>query len=77
MEHMFINCKDKSMESSKFLTIYYKLKKLWDDLNQLRPLPTCDCRCCTCGLTKRIGELDLSNNTIQFLMGLNDNFDGV
>lgn len=69
---------DEIEQGNNNLAVYYNnLKKLWDDLNRLRPLPICDCGGCIYGLTKRMGELDVSNKTIQFLMGLNDSFDGV
>lgn len=60
------------------LVVYFnKLKKLWDDLNRLKPLPFCECGGCKCGIPKRLNDMDSSTKTIQFLMGLSDTFDGV
>lgn len=57
------------------VTYFNKLKKLWDDLNWLRPIPLCECGCCTCGLPKKFVEMDAYMKTIQFLMGLNEAFE--
>lgn len=51
---------------------FTNLKRLWDELNCLSPLPTC-----TCGATKILSEITSQNRLIQFLMGLNDTFDHV
>ncbi|XP_047320294.1 uncharacterized protein LOC124924279 [Impatiens glandulifera] len=57
---------------------YSKIKKLWDELLVLEPLPCCDCdprTLCCCRMTKLVIQLDSSNKLTQFLMGLNDYYD--
>lgn len=56
---------------------FNRLKKLWEDYNNLRPLPHWDNGGCKCGVTKKLIEMDGSMKTIQFLMGLNEVFDTI
>lgn len=51
---------------------YTKLKKLWDELMSLTPVPEC-----SYGAAKVISEALDSNRLIQFLMGLNDAYDSI
>ncbi|KAL0303352.1 UNVERIFIED_CONTAM: Retrovirus-related Pol polyprotein from transposon RE1 [Sesamum radiatum] len=53
-------------------TYFTKLKKLWDELAHLNPLQTC-----SCGSTKKLADTNSSSQLIQFLMGLEDNYDHV
>lgn len=60
-------------QNNMCIMIYFtKLKKLWDELNCLKSLPTC-----TCGATKCINEIDNRDKLIQFLMELNDFYDHI
>ena len=53
------------------VTQYYsKLKKLWDEIVYLEPIPTC-----LCGAEKAMGDIFESHKIIQFLMGLNEDYD--
>ncbi|KAK9167857.1 hypothetical protein Scep_003048 [Stephania cephalantha] len=55
------------------ISIYYtKLKKLWDEVVCLAPIPTCKC-----GASSKIVVLDSNDKLMQFLMGLNDIYDHV
>ncbi|XP_047314129.1 uncharacterized protein LOC124917880 [Impatiens glandulifera] len=57
---------------------FSKLKKLWDELLVLEPLPSCDCdpkTICCCRMTKLVIQLDTANKLTQFLMGLNEYYD--
>lgn len=58
----------KIAKGNKTLIVYYKLKKLRDDLS----IPLCECEGCVCGLSKCLGEMNLLNKTktIQFLVRL-------
>ncbi|KAL2253350.1 UNVERIFIED_CONTAM: hypothetical protein Sindi_0129700 [Sesamum indicum] len=47
-------------------------RELWDELQSLDPLPTCDC-----GASKKIAEKTASSQLMQFLMGLSDVYDHV
>ncbi|KAF7807042.1 uncharacterized protein G2W53_039203 [Senna tora] len=49
----------------------------WDELDRMRPMPTCTCSKCTCGLSKKLDDIMSSNKLLQFLMGLNPIYDVV
>lgn len=51
---------------------YTKLKKFWDELACLTPVPEC-----TCGAPKSVTEALDSNKLIQFLIGLSDAYDSI
>lgn len=51
---------------------YTKLKKSWDELNCLTPIPDC-----SCGAAKTITDVFDSSRLIQFLMGLNDAYNAI
>ncbi|KAJ8764832.1 hypothetical protein K2173_010297 [Erythroxylum novogranatense] len=51
---------------------YTKLKKLWDDLASLNPIPTC-----TCDAARAISVKDNTHRLVQFLMGLNEDYEHV
>uniref|UniRef100_A0A2C9WEK4 Retrotransposon gag domain-containing protein n=1 Tax=Manihot esculenta TaxID=3983 RepID=A0A2C9WEK4_MANES len=51
---------------------FTKLKKLWDELSVLKPLPTCECEA-----SRAFIERENEENIMQFLMGLNDSYDHV
>ncbi|KAK4392671.1 hypothetical protein Sango_2044900 [Sesamum angolense] len=54
---------------------YTKLRKVWDELEVLMPTPQCTCNGCTCGLSKKVADLALFTQLMQFLMGLGEIFD--
>lgn len=51
---------------------YAKLKKLWDELACLTPIPECRCR-----KAKAILVSLESNKLVQFLMGLSEIYDSI
>ncbi|XP_010241277.1 PREDICTED: uncharacterized protein LOC104585930 [Nelumbo nucifera] len=51
---------------------YTKLKRLWDELTYLMPIPPC-----TCDSAKAVANLHSFNRLMQFLMGLNDYYDNI
>ncbi|KAL2250124.1 UNVERIFIED_CONTAM: Retrovirus-related Pol polyprotein from transposon RE2 [Sesamum indicum] len=51
---------------------FTKLKRLWDELVSLDPLPVC-----SCGASKKISDRTEAYQLIQFLMGLGDPYDHV
>ncbi|KAL2247639.1 UNVERIFIED_CONTAM: hypothetical protein Sindi_2616200 [Sesamum indicum] len=58
------------------VTEYYtKLKRLWDELMCLAPMPKCVCTNCTCEVNKSMADMVASNQLIQFLVGLNSVYD--
>ncbi|KAL0427376.1 UNVERIFIED_CONTAM: hypothetical protein Slati_2912400 [Sesamum latifolium] len=57
---------------------FTKLQMLWDELVQIRPLRECSCSSpCTCDIAKYNADLVEERYLMQFLMGLNDEYDGV
>ncbi|XP_019152452.1 PREDICTED: uncharacterized protein LOC109149246 [Ipomoea nil] len=57
---------------------FAKLKSLWDELQVIRPLPTCNCaRRCNCGLLDKIQYHSDSENLSVFLRGLSDGYASV
>ncbi|KAL0323331.1 UNVERIFIED_CONTAM: Transcription factor TGA5 [Sesamum angustifolium] len=57
---------------------FTKIQMLWDELVQVRPIPECTCGCtCTCGVAKATADLAEQRQLMQFLMGLNDEYDTV
>ena len=40
-------------------------------------VPNCSCRPCTCGNVKAVASILSNNQLMQFLMGLNESFDGI
>lgn len=47
-----------SQEANMTITEYYtKVKSVWDEIDNLNPLPTCTCDGCSCGLTKKVLKL--------------------
>lgn len=58
-----------SLSIEKYFT---KLKKLWDEIACLMPIPIC-----SCGAAKEVSDLASFNKLMQFLMGLNDTYDNI
>lgn len=59
---------------------YGKLRKYWDEINNLEGFPECSCGAmskCTCSIIKKLADRDAKNKVIDFLMGLNGNYDGM
>ncbi|KAL0431272.1 UNVERIFIED_CONTAM: hypothetical protein Sradi_0753200, partial [Sesamum radiatum] len=55
---------------------FTKLQMLWDELVQLQPLPECTCgSVCTYNVAKATTHLVEERHFMQFLMGLNDEYD--
>uniref|UniRef100_A0A7C8YQ79 Retrotransposon Copia-like N-terminal domain-containing protein n=1 Tax=Opuntia streptacantha TaxID=393608 RepID=A0A7C8YQ79_OPUST len=66
-------------QSNDSVAVYYtKLKKLWDELADLSESPVCTCtHNASCNALKRNLELDQRRKLMQFLMHLNDSYDGI
>lgn len=54
------------------MAYFTNLKRLWDELNGLRPMPICSYES-----SKDLSEIDNNDKMIQFLMGLNNIYDHV
>ncbi|CAH9104998.1 unnamed protein product [Cuscuta europaea] len=68
------DCKQRGMT---MVAYYGKLKKIWDDLNDLDQFPTCTCGKCTCDLSARIEKKWDEEKVHQLLMGLDEKSYGV
>ncbi|XP_019150240.1 PREDICTED: uncharacterized protein LOC109147058 [Ipomoea nil] len=57
---------------------FAKLENLWDELQVIRPLPTCKCdRMCDCGLLETLQQHLENDNLSVFLRGLNETYASV
>jgi hypothetical protein len=56
-------------------TYYTRLKTLWDEYSNYRPIPNCTCGAnCTCGMYKILTDYQHKDYVLSFLMGLNESF---
>jgi hypothetical protein len=62
-------------DNSSVSQYYTRLKILWEELNNYRPMSVCNC--CNCGRVKSVLELHSQEKVYQFLMGLNDSFSSI
>lgn len=53
------------------------MKSLWDELDNLDPLPTCSCTGCSCNLTQKFYKMQQSHRLIHFLMKLYNKYSHV
>ena len=54
------------------------MKRVWDEIQVLEGFPDCSCGAiatCSCNLLKRILEVDQRMKPIQFISGLNEEYD--
>ncbi|XP_021753791.1 uncharacterized protein LOC110719198 [Chenopodium quinoa] len=58
-------------------TFYTKIKRLWDQLDDVDPLPMCHCANCTCHIAQRMLKSQQDKRLVVFLMKLNDGFEVV
>ncbi|XP_074306249.1 uncharacterized protein LOC141641488 [Silene latifolia] len=59
---------------------FNKLKRHWDDIDELEEIPECVCGAmvdCSCNLQKRILDASIREKVLTFLMGLNDVYDSL
>ncbi|GKC44770.1 hypothetical protein Tco_1062492 [Tanacetum coccineum] len=71
---LLVNC------GKRWLKGMDKLKKYWDELQNINGLPTCDCgkmRECTCDVLEKFLLRDSNSKLIRFLMKLNDEYESV
>ncbi|XP_074306275.1 uncharacterized protein LOC141641515 [Silene latifolia] len=68
-------------QSDKTVVEYYnKLKRHWDDIEDLEPIPDCTCGAltkCSCSFLKRLLEITSREKVLTFLMGLDDLYDNL
>jgi hypothetical protein len=57
---------------------FTRLKSLWDELSNYRPIPTCTCSpSCSCGALSSVVANYNQEYIFQFLMGLNDSYSNI
>ncbi|XP_071719068.1 uncharacterized protein [Rutidosis leptorrhynchoides] len=65
-------------QDNQTISAYYtKLRTIWDEIASVSPIPTCTCNACTCELSKSIGKMRDKERLYNFLMGLNDEYNGI
>ncbi|XP_021857776.2 uncharacterized protein [Spinacia oleracea] len=67
-----------TQQNMTIVTYYGKLKKLWDEMQNLRAFPSCTCGVmmqCSCQFLKKIAEFEEEDKMMKFLLGLNGRFD--
>ena len=61
--------------SKSILEYFTEMKTLWEELNSNRPMPNCTCHVpCRCEAMRSARLHRMEDQVIQFLTGLNDNF---
>ncbi|XP_058776725.1 uncharacterized protein LOC131651064 [Vicia villosa] len=64
--------------SKKISDYFTELRRLWEELDQYRPMPNCTCHVtCACLAVRNSGSFRAEDRIIQFLIGLNEEFHGV
>nr|GEY60272.1 hypothetical protein [Tanacetum cinerariifolium] len=66
--------------SLSIASYFTKLKRCWDELQNLNGLPTCTCgkmRDCSCGILDKFLEIDSRSKLMKFLMKLSDEYKAV
>ncbi|KAJ0600120.1 putative retrotransposon gag domain, retrotransposon Copia-like protein [Helianthus annuus] len=53
---------------------YTKLRGLWDEIQSVFPVLTCNCNGCACGIGKKLGEQKDKEKLYEFLLGLDAEF---
>ena len=61
------------------MAVYYtKLKRLWDELDDLSEIPLCNCvHKADCNAMKKSRDLDQRQRLMHFLMRLNDGYESI
>jgi hypothetical protein len=64
--------------SRSVLEYFTEMKTLWEELNSHRPMPHCTCPYpCRCAAMREARQFRLEDQVMQFLTGLNDQFNVV
>jgi len=73
MEAASLNQGDQSV-----MDFFTKLRIIWDELENFRPDPVCVCKTkCTCSVSSVMTKRKQEDQAIQFLQGLNDQYNNV
>ncbi|KAL9244513.1 hypothetical protein vseg_018282 [Gypsophila vaccaria] len=67
-----------TQDKSTVAEYFNKLKRRWDDIEELECIPDCVCGvmdACTCQILKKLLDIASKEKVMTFLMGLNDTYD--
>ncbi|XP_074347627.1 uncharacterized protein LOC141686492 [Apium graveolens] len=56
-------------------TYYTKIKMIWDQLDSIDPIPSCECAQCACFITQKLVKSQDDRRLVEFLMKLSDGFE--
>ncbi|XP_074294004.1 uncharacterized protein LOC141621271 [Silene latifolia] len=63
--------------TESLITYYGRLTKLWDDIQEADPIPSCTCNPCTCSLVSILDTRRDKKRVRDFLMGLDERYDNI
>ncbi|KAK9740126.1 hypothetical protein RND81_03G013500 [Saponaria officinalis] len=69
-----------SQDNAPLIEYYSRLKRHWEDIDSIDPIPTCSCGAldlCSCQLLKKLLDRETHSKLIQLMMGLNSGYDFV
>ncbi|KAK9706543.1 hypothetical protein RND81_07G133900 [Saponaria officinalis] len=69
-----------SQDNSSVAAYFKKLKRHWDDIEELEFVPECECDVmdgCTCQILKKMLDIASKEKVMTFLMGLHDTYDAL
>ncbi|XP_074334135.1 uncharacterized protein LOC141671716 [Apium graveolens] len=66
-----------SQDTLAIFEYYTQLKKIWDEIDNLKPLPKCECAQCTCNITQKVLKLQQDQRLMFFLMKMSNEFANV
>ncbi|KAL8096592.1 hypothetical protein AgCh_037526 [Apium graveolens] len=66
-----------SQDTFSISEYYTQLKRIWDEIDNLKPLPECECAHCNCNMTQKVLKLQQDQRLMIFLMKMSNEFANV
>ncbi|KAL8120925.1 hypothetical protein AgCh_017922 [Apium graveolens] len=66
-----------SQDTFSISEYYTQLKRIWDEIDNLKPLPKCECAHCNCNMTQKVLKLQQDQRLMIFLMKMSNEFANV
>ncbi|XP_074352988.1 uncharacterized protein LOC141692148 [Apium graveolens] len=63
-----------SQDTFSISEYYTQLKRIWDEIDNLKPLPKCECAHCNCNMTQKVLKLQQDQRLMIFLMKMSNEF---